>query len=469
VATQTAFLLSSNEELYKTVTSSSKSIRELQFVAHQSLAQIREKMCGEEAVLLVALLQDQANESVDNLLRFVTEASGRLSTVVLSDKYQDHHAVRFLRAGAAGYLGLPIEPSRLNFLLDSLTFRARNGINKNPDSKDPLESRDFNHFVLDPEIGILREQLRRVVAHDSTILLTGETGTGKTRLARLIHQLSPRRDQPFLVVDCASLSSSLVESEMFGHVKGAFTGADRDRVGKFCAAGSGTLLLDEVNSLPPELQSKLLRAVDERVFEPVGSNKVFPLQARLIVASNRSLEHEVAENRFRADLFYRLNVVGFHLPPLRERRRAIPELVNCFLAEFARRNGIDVIQIHSEAMRLLNEYKWPGNLRELRNVVERAASLCFGHEIRATDLPDAVRSPHQSFPFFRRKTDVAVRLDSPKLRPSLTESRNEAEVQRIVEALERNKNNRLRTAAELGISRMSLYKKLYKYGLMQNT
>src|SRR5207244_2674532 len=169
-----------------------------------------------------------------------------------------------------------------------------------PPPPPPRPARDPSFYVLAPEMVELMEQVRRVVPQETTLLFTGETGTGKTRLARLIHELSPRRDEPFLVVDCGALSSSLIESEIFGHVKGAFTGADRDRPGKFAAAGRGTLLLDEINSLPLPLQAKLLRAVDDRVFEPVGSERVQPLKARLIAATNTPLDQEVAAGRFRA-------------------------------------------------------------------------------------------------------------------------------------------------------------------------
>jgi transcriptional regulator with PAS, ATPase and Fis domain len=239
---------------------------------------------------------------------------------------------------------------------------------------------------------VTQDQVRRVAAQETTLLLTGETGTGKTRLARLIHELSPRRTKPFLVIDCGALAASLIESEMFGHVRGAFTGADRDRPGKFAAAGQGTLLLDEVNSLPCELQSKLLRAVDERVFEPVGSERPQPLLARLIAASNRPLEQEVQGGQFRADLYYRVNVVSFFLPPLRERPDAIAPLARKFLGEFTAGRRPDVGGIAADALHALAGYGWPGNVRELRNVIERAVVLCRGPEITFADLPEAIRS-----------------------------------------------------------------------------
>jgi transcriptional regulator with PAS, ATPase and Fis domain len=311
-----------------------------------------------------------------------------------------------------------------------------------------------------PEMKEMMERVWRVVGRDTTLLLSGETGTGKTRLARLIHQLSPRKAEPFLVVDCGALSANLIESEMFGHVRGAFTGADRDRQGKFAAVGAGTLLLDEINALPLGLQSKLLRAVDERVFEPVGLNKALPLRARIIAVSNTRLDEDVRAGRFRADLYYRLNVIGFDLPPLRDRPSAIPPLVLRFLREFSEKTGQDVMGISADAVDLLSTYSWPGNIRELRNVVERAVILCSAGEIQADDLPEAIRIRS------RVAWDEARDPDSDAPAPRLLfQAKQNAEVARIAEALEKHGNNRRRTAAELGISRMALYKKLHKYGL----
>jgi DNA-binding NtrC family response regulator len=319
----------------------------------------------------------------------------------------------------------------------------------------------------------LREQVYRVATQDITVLLAGETGTGKTRLARLIHHLSPRSAEPFLVIDCGALSANLIESEMFGHVKGAFTGAERERVGKLAVAGKGTLLLDEINSLPLPLQAKLLRAVEDRVFEPVGSNKPQPLQARLIAASNAPLDQEMTAGRFRPDLYYRLNVIAFYLPPLRDRRGTVPGLALKFLSEFVARNRPDVRGLTPEARAALEGYGWPGNIRELRNVLERAVALCRGPDVEVRDLPENVwRARPAQGP--EGPQAGAPALPEPYTRPqgtannaplTLTQSREEAEIHRIKAALEKNGNNRLRAAAELGISRMGLYKKLHKYRL----
>jgi DNA-binding NtrC family response regulator len=339
----------------------------------------------------------------------------------------------------------------------------------------PLERDLGDTAEEDPFFGVqssvmaeLTQQVRRVAPQDTTLLFTGETGTGKTRMARMIHALSPRRDKPFMVIDCGALSPSLIESEMFGHVRGAFTDADRDRPGKLAAAAGGTLLLDEINSLPLSLQAKLLRAVDDRVFEPVGSNKSQPLKARLIAVSNARLEREVEAGRFRSDLFYRLNVVGFFLPPLRDRRAAIAPLSGQFAAEFAARNRPDVCGLSEAAVAALEAYSWPGNVRELRNVIERAVALCAGPIIQLRDLPEATRVATDS------PTVTSGRLPltagSVSIQPAtLAQTREETEIRHIQETLARHRNNRRRAAAELGISRMGLYKKLHKYGLVAAT
>jgi two-component system response regulator HydG len=323
-------------------------------------------------------------------------------------------------------------------------------------------------YELMPEMAELRDQVKRIVPQDVSLLLTGETGTGKTRLARLIHDLSPRRDEPFLIVDCGSLANNLIESEIFGHVRGAFTGADRQRSGKFAAAGRGTLVLDEINSLPLSLQSKLLRAVDERVFEAVGSNKPEALEARLIAITNTSLEAEVVAGRFRADLYYRINVVGFYLQPLHTRPGAIARLARKFLFEFADRNRPDVTGLAVEALTALEQYSWPGNVRELRNVMERAVALCHGPNVQVADLPETVRFGSAVGPAVGSAFG-AGRFEPPPQAPAPTPwqasvDRDKNEIARIRFALEKHNNNRLRAAAELGISRMGLYKKLRKYG-----
>jgi transcriptional regulator with PAS, ATPase and Fis domain len=311
------------------------------------------------------------------------------------------------------------------------------------------------------------EMVLRVAPQDTTILLTGETGTGKSRLANLIHQLSPRREQPFLVVNCAALAANLVESELFGHVKGAFTGADRDRLGKCAEVGQGTLLLDDVDSLSPETQAKLLRLVEDRLFERVGANRVLPMEARLIVTTNRNLREAVANGRFRADLFYRLNVVEFAMIPLRVRLQDRPDelarLVETFLAASNAKLGRTIKGFTPEALHVMQTYSWPGNIREVRNAIERAVAFSSGPLIRVDDLPNDLRldPPHSFNPWHAAPTrPVAVAADG-----TLAHSKVEAEIARINLALTKHAGNRQRAASELGISRMTLYNKLRRYGI----
>src|SRR5262245_19582072 len=394
----TALLVSTDPRLIRTVTESQRSIAHLELKACPGIDEGRAQLGREDvALVLIHLTAASDRGEVTRLLDAAAARDRPCSAVVLSDSYQAHEACAFLRAGAADYLGLPVPSVRLSYLLDTLTVRARLDLRPPataPEGGGSMRGPGACPFMVDPEMAELVGQLRRLAPQATTLLFTGETGTGKTRLAHLLHELSPRAGEPFLVVDCGALSPALVESEMFGHVKGVFAGAEQDRQGKFASAGGGTLLLDEISSLPLALQGKLLRVIDERVFEPVGSNTLQPLCARLIVASNRLLDQEVREGRFRADLYFRLNVVEFHLAPLRERRGAIAPLANRFLAEFAARAGRTCYGIAPDALCALEEHAWPGNVRELRNVLERAVALCPGGEVRLRDLPDSIRAPH---------------------------------------------------------------------------
>jgi DNA-binding NtrC family response regulator len=381
--------------------------------------------------LVLVELDGGGDGEVTQILRELAAAQRPCATVVLSATYQPLEATALLRAGAADYLELPAELPRLNFLLNVLTHRCRS---RAMDVTRAAVAADFLYGVV-AECGVqlLIEQVERVAQQETTVLLTGETGTGKTRLSRLLHQLSPRHAEPFLVVDCGALSAGLIESELFGHGKGACTCGDRDRRGKLAAAG--TLLLDGVNYLPLTVQSRLRRALDERAFEPVGSEESRPMKARLIVASDASLPLEVQAGRFRADLYYCLNVVGLFLPPLRERRASIPHLAWKFLLEMAQRNRPNVVGLSQEAMRALEAYHWPGNIPELRNVLERAVALCPGPKVELTDLPEPIRIGEAPRP---PEGCFVAHSPGPNHGPTFQQSNDEVEARRIRETLLRN-------------------------------
>jgi DNA-binding NtrC family response regulator len=459
----TALLISRDQSLAQTIRAVCDSIPRLRMetCGKPDLAPRHLRRSG-VALVLVHLLKGQADKSIATLLHTVVVERCGCAVLVLIEDEDKSRTDALLRAGVADCLSVPPDISRLALLMDSLTIRTRRAIPATvaePAKSSHLANGFFQGL---PE---LADQVRRVAVQDTTLLLTGETGTGKTHLARLNHQLAPRRDQPFEVVDCGALSSSLIESTLFGHVRGAFTGADRNRAGKLASVGRGTLFLDEINSLPAALQCKLLRAIDERVFEPVGSDQSHPVQARLIAASNVPLEQEVASGRFRADLYYRLNVVGFYLPPLRENSERVAPLVNKFLDEFAARNRPDIRGMSAEALRCLEHYRWPGNIRELRNVVERAVALSPRREVQLGDLPENIR--HQNHvPVVAAKNSELAGVTIDLSLGSLNQAKEAAEIQRIIQALKKHSNNRLRVAAELGISRMGLYKKLRRYGLL---
>ncbi len=458
----TVLLSSADPSLTATVGKVVGSVAELRLEACDRPDEVcRRAAVGHVAlVLLHAADGDPAAAALLGRLKAVRK---KLPVIVLGERDDPEQELSFFRRGATDYLGRPIDLNRLRLAVDSHTVDARVACGPEQAAEPVVEwLGDGDPFLYNPdaEMGRLMEQVRRIAPLPATVLLGGETGTGKTRLARLLHELSPRRAEPFLVVNCGTLSETLIESEMFGHVRGAFTGAERDRAGKFAEAGRGTLLLDDIDALPLSLQGKLLRVVDERVFEPVGANRPQALAARLVVASNRRLDEEVSVGRFRADLFYRLNVVGFFLPPLRDRPDLIPHLARKFAADFAAVAGLPIPELASEVLAALDAHSWPGNVRELRNVIERAVALGPSGAIGLADLPEFLRGPAPAEPVPNRPALAAASA------ATLSRSKEEAEKVCIAEALERCSNNRLRAAAALGISRMTLYNKLRKYGLM---
>jgi DNA-binding NtrC family response regulator len=318
-------------------------------------------------------------------------------------------------------------------------------------------SRSLEDFVgqrllrFTPSLFPMVDRIAMAGSHDMTVLLTGETGTGKTYLARLIHECSPRKGRRFLVVPCGGLAANLVGSELFGHAKGAFTGAEQRKIGKFAAAADGTLLLDEIDALGLDQQAKLLRVIETAEYEPVGSNETQRCNARIIAASNWNLAEAVQRGEFRRDLYYRLDVMPFHLPPLRERMHDIGPLARCLAARFNRKFQRDLFDIHPKAMQALEAFPWPGNIRQLENVLQEAVLVCRGPELLLTHLP--------------RPVQEYVASGGPVPDNSLTHHRPATEGTLIQQALVRAGYKRARAARNLGISRVTLYKKMKKYGL----
>jgi DNA-binding NtrC family response regulator len=295
--------------------------------------------------------------------------------------------------------------------------------------------------------GIFRTAIERVAQAPSTVLITGESGTGKELLARTIHRHSPRAEGAWVAVNAAALPENLIESELFGHEKGAFTGATGKRIGRFEQASGGTFFLDEVGDLSPVIQTKLLRVLQERVFERVGGNEPVRVDVRVIAATHRNLRALVKRGEFREDLYYRLAVINLELPPLRERPEDIPGLALFFLERFRRESGREPMQITPAAIRAMKGYKWPGNVRELENVIERAVVMSLGNRVDVDDLPDEIR---RSRPLQDQQT-------------GLRQAREEFEREFIERALVRNEGNVSATSTELGLARKNLQEKIKRY------
>jgi len=367
-------------------------------------------------------------------------------------------AVEAMKRGADDYIAkgrLQIDELELRI---ARALRRQNLETENVSLRRQLDSK-FGMETIVGESPAMREVLdlvQQVAPARSTVLLQGESGTGKELIAKVIHQLSPRVRQPMVTVHCAALAPTLLESELFGHEKGAFTGAYERRIGRFEQAQGGTLFLDEIGELDAMIQIKLLRFLGERSFERVGSNKTLTADVRLITATNKNLEELAKAGTFREDLFFRLRVVEIWLPPLRERREDLPLLAQAFLREFASENQKPVAGYSSEAMDLLQRYLWPGNVRELRTAIEHAVVLCRGDKITPRDLPPAVRS-----------TVVAATpgTDPPRLLARDDMTVQEAEKQLIIRALKETNGNRTLAAKKVGMSRRSLHRKLHLYHL----
>src|SRR5262252_1916527 len=305
--------------------------------------------------------------------------------------------------------------------------------------------------------------INKLADSSSTVLITGESGTGKELAARAIHGLSPRSAELFVPVHCGAIPEELLESELFGHVRGAFTGAINSRLGRFQLANGGTLFLDEIGEMSPKLQVKLLRVLQERKFEPVGSDRAVQVDVRVVAATNRDLHIAVREGKFREDLFYRLNVLPLHLPSLREREGDIPLLVHYFLEMHGRRKGKSLTQVDEQAMAVIEQYRWPGNVREVENLVERLIVLNEDGIIRVGDLPDYI--VHNTVPSQPTTANVSLPATGVDLDGFLENIENGF----IQQALERSRGNKTLAAALLKLNRTTFIERLRKKGMLQST
>jgi len=361
-------------------------------------------------------------------------------------------AVQAMKSGAYDYLTKPLDIDELILLVRKALQHTRLE-KENLFLKEQLGNRfDFSNIIgRSTAMKKLLETVALVAPTEATVLIQGESGTGKELLANAIHQNSPRSSQPLIKINCAALPETLLESELFGHEKGAFTGAAGARRGRFQLAHKGTIFLDEIAEMPMALQSKILRVMQEREFEPIGSSKTIKVDTRIITATNRDLQEEIQAGRFREDLYYRINVVSITAPGLRDRRDDIPLLADYFLKRYSDKNKKNINGFTPRAMDLLMRYDWPGNIRELENAVERAVIMTRGHLIAPEELPVNLRGP-----------DVDNEAEEPE--PPAQGSLKQAEKEIILNTLKETGGNRTHAAKILGISRRTLQLKLKEYG-----
>ncbi len=380
------------------------------------------------------------------LLRVIRKRYPEIVTIIITGYGTIESAVEAIKAGAYDYLTKPIVDDEIRMIVKR-AMDQQSLIQENRQLKDQLKNKYGIENIVGQDFKMLKvfDLIEAVAESKATVLITGQSGTGKSLIARAIHQRSDRAGKSFVEVSCGALPESLLESELFGHVKGSFTGAVNDKKGKFEVADGGTIFLDEINSATPGFQVKLLRVLQERQFEPVGSVDTKTVDVRVILATNVDLKKEVREGRFREDLYYRINVVNIDLPGLADRKTDIPLLAERFLRNMCATHNKRISRLSEEAIRYLENYNWPGNVRELENVVERAVVLGHGSEVRVEDLP-----PHVIEYMESRQT--------MEYRPmSLHDALEEPEKKIIEMALRRHNWNRQLTAEMLEINRPTLY------------
>ncbi|MEO8878276.1 MAG: sigma-54 dependent transcriptional regulator [Polyangiaceae bacterium] len=358
-------------------------------------------------------------------------------------------AVAAVKKGAENYLTKPLEYEQLSAVIERAMEKARL-LQETRQLRDRLRERNAFGLIVthDPKMLEVLELVQQVGPSRASVLISGESGTGKELIAEAVHSASTRAQKPFVRLNCAALAEGLLESELFGHERGAFTGAVGRREGRFKQADGGTLFLDEISEISPGTQVKLLRFLQERAFERVGGNETLKVDVRVIAATNKKLADEIKKGTFREDLFYRLNVVAIELPPLRDRKADVPALASFFLRRYAAENGRTIEEISDEALRRLVSYAWPGNVRELENVIERAVVLCDGNKIEAKHLPTTL-------------TPEAERSGVPPI-PGSTIA--ELEKYAIMQTLEQCGGSTSKAALLLGISTRKIQYKLHEYG-----
>ena len=401
------------------------------------------------------VIMDVRMPNVDGIqaLQKIKQISPDIPVIIMTAYASVGSAVDALKSSAYDYLIKPLDIDELKILVDK-ALRHHQLEQENLYLKERLSDRfDFSNIIgRSPSMTRLFETVALVAPSEATALIVGESGTGKELIANAIHQNSPRKDRPLIIVNCAALPETLLESELFGHEKGAFTGAITRKQGRFQLAHNSSIFLDEIAEMAPATQAKILRVLQEREFEPVGSTQTIKVATRVIAATNKNLEEEIQAGRFREDLYYRLNVVTVDVPPLRQRREDIPLLADFFLKQYAQKNRRLIKGFTPRATDLLMRYEWPGNVRELENIIERAVIMSRGEMITPLEFPNDLQN-----------LDEALK----ESRIDLTPGRSLKEVEKvlILRTLEETGGNRTHAARILGISRRTLQLKLKEYGI----